>query len=112
MHLFMKSRRVNWETAYKNKSMLSTLVPAAGISVEPVCISAKESKKNMHMSIRSHFLSLFPGQLCGDYLVHIFFLHITVCFHSFIHSCRICQTFIELTYLSDLSLLSHNFQFL
>jgi hypothetical protein len=49
MHLFTESRTENWKTAYKNKIMLSPLVPAAGMSVDPVCISAQEIMKNMYM---------------------------------------------------------------
>ena len=60
MHLFTKSRTEDWETAYKNKIMLSPLVTAAGISVEPVCISAQESMKNMHKGTRALSLCLHP----------------------------------------------------
>lgn len=79
MHLSTKSRTENWKTAYKNKIMLSPLEPAVGISVEPVCISAQESMKNMHMVMHTpHFRSIM-WKLSDSY----FFLHIIISFHSF-----------------------------
>ena len=71
---------------------VTPLVPAAGISVDPV---AQEST-NMHMCAheRPPLHSLSPGQLRGDYLVNMFFSTYHNLF-SFIHSCRICQPFIE-----------------
>jgi len=68
--LFTKSRTENWKNAYKNKIMLSPLVPAVGISVEPVCISAQESikKKKKAHACTPHFRSIM-----WRLLVHIFF---------------------------------------
>jgi len=62
--------------------MLSPLVPAVGISVEPVCISAQESiKKKKKKGARMHTtLQVNYVEIIGSY----FFLHIIICFHSFI----------------------------
>jgi hypothetical protein len=96
----MKSRTVNWETAYKNKfntgacswyfcgacMYISTGKHEEHAHERSLSLSLTLYTPHTHMHALSLSLSLFPGQLCGDYLVHIFFFYTSqfVFIHSFI----------------------------